>query len=283
MNSQNLILLGIGLFVGLIVTIAAIDQYLLNEHDPMEPDGLIWRVKTAFSRIKDLEAVLEVTESGEEEEIVRMLVRFLNGPEPALSVRYLDPVTVRDELFTVDRDLLSHYLPQENLIVVKRWVGFPLAAVGLASFDLLQLEKEWRAGRIRLRVVQDISGFGTDLFPSSILLSERLSGYPRLEPFSISLGAPDEDPFLPGFAGLKGVLADGSIQGGYILEVTDGKSGDLSRMIWIDRESFLVRKVVFFVGGRRTSSIRVQRITLDQGLTAEEILALPRGVEVIRG
>lgn len=102
MNNQNLILLGIGLFVGLIVTIAAVDQYLLSEHDPMEPDGLIWRVRTTFSRIKDLEAVLEVIESGDEDRTVRMLVRLLRGPEPALSVRYLSPDIVRDELFTVD-------------------------------------------------------------------------------------------------------------------------------------------------------------------------------------
>ncbi len=283
MNNQNLILLGIGLFVSLIVTIAAVDQYLLSEHDPMEPDGLIWRVRTAFSRIKDLEAVLEVIESGDEDRTVRMLVRLLRGPEPALSVRYLSPDIVRDELFTVDRDLLSHYLPQENLVVIKRWIGLPLADVGVASFNLTQLEKEWKAGMVRLRVVRDISGFGADLFPSPILLEETLSGYPRSEPFSIWLGTQKEPPSLPGFAGFKGPLSGGSIQGGYILEVTDARSGELSRMIWIDRESFMVKKIVFFAEGRRTTSIRVQRITLDQGLTAEEILALPHGVEVIRG
>lgn len=283
MNNQNLILLGIGLFVSLIVTIAAVDQYLLSEHDPMEPDGLIWRVRTTFSRIKDLEAVLEVIESGDEDRTVRMLVRLLRGPEPALSVRYLSPDIVRDELFTVDRDLLSHYLPQENLVVIKRWIGLPLADVGVASFNLTQLEKEWKAGMVRLRVVRDISGFGADLFPSPILLKETLSGYPRSEPFSIWLGTQKETPSLPGFAGFEGTLSGGSIQGGYILEVTDARSGELSRMIWIDRESFMVKKIVFFAEGRRTTSIRVQRITLDQGLTAEEILALPHGVEVIRG
>jgi len=283
MNSQNLVLLGIGLFLALIIAVTAVEQYLLNEHDPMEPEGLIWRSKIAFSRIKDLEAVLEVAESEAEDRVVRMLVRFLNGQDWAMSVRYLDPAELRDEVFTIERDLLSHYLPQENLIVVKRWIGLPLTVIGLASFDLSQVEKEWRAGKVRLKVKQDIPWFGVDLFSSPILLSETLAGCSRSEPSSVFLNTHVEDPYLPGFSRFEGMVSGGPIQGGYILEVTDAQSGELVRMIWIDRESFLVKKVVFFTNGMRSTSIRMQWVTLDQGLTTEEILALPRGVEVIRG
>jgi len=283
MNNQNLILLGIGVFVGLMVIVATVDQYLLNEHDPREPEGLLWRSKTAFSRIKDLEAVLEVVDTEAEDRIFRMLVRLLNRPDPVMSVRYLDPVGMRDELFSVNRDLLSHYLPQENLIVIKRWIGLPLAAVGLASFNLSQVEKDWRAGKVRLRVIQDISGFSADLFQTSIVPAETISGCLRYPLFSICLNSQEVDQFLPGFAGFEEGSLGGSIQGGYILEVTHARSGELLRMIWIDRESYLVRKIVFFANGKRATSLRVERITLDQGLTAEEILALPRGVEIIRG
>ena len=284
MNNQNLILLGIGLFVGLMVVVATVDQYLLNEHDPREAEGLLWRSQTAFSRIKDLEVVVEIVESEAEDRAVRLLVRLLNGPEPTMSVRYLDPIALRDELFTVNRDLLSHYLPQENLIVIKRWIGLPLATVGLANFNLSQLEKDWRAGKVRLRVIQDISGFSADLFQSSIILSETISGCLRYPPpFSACFDAQEEDQLLPGFTGVKEGSLESSIQGGYILEVTHAQSGELLRMIWIDRESFLVQKIVFFADGQRATSLRVERITLDQGLTAEEILALPHGAEVIRG
>jgi hypothetical protein len=211
-----------------------------------------------------------------------MLVRLLNGQEPVMSVRYLDPVTMRGELFTINGDLLSHYLPRENLVVIKRWIGLPLAAVGLASFDITQLERDWRAGRIHLRVIQDISGFSTDLFPTAVVLSETISGCQLLPPFSIC-SATEEDPSLPGFAGFEEGSLGTSIQGGYILEVTHAQSGELLRMIWIDRESYLVRNVVFFANGKRTASLRVERITLDQGLIEEAILALPRGAEIIRG
>jgi hypothetical protein len=304
MSSTNLILLGIGLFVSLILAVSVVEQYLVSEHDPMDPGGLIWHVKTTFSRLKDLEALLEVSESGEEDQSFRVLVRVLNDPNVALSVRYLDPDPVRDELFIIDRDLLYHYLPQEDLIVVKRWIGVPLAAVGLAYFDFSQLERDWKAGKIKLRVVQEISGFGEDLFPCPVLLSGTFSDWSATGPFFIDWEKEYQSSVdLPDFAGLEEVIRDGSngsstfselfgaedglltgsIRGGYVLEVRDASNAELSRMIWIDRTTFLVQKIVFFAGGRRITSVRVNRLTLDQGLTRDEILLLPRGVETIRG
>jgi hypothetical protein len=283
MNNQTLILIGVGLFVGLVVTIAAVEHYLLSEHDPLEPSGLIWRVETAFSRIKDLEAVLEVTGGEGSGETVRMLVRFKNGPEIALSVRYLDPASVRDELFTVDRDLLSHYLPQENLLVIKRWVGLPLAALGLASFDLSSLEKDWRAGKVKLRVLREVSGSSGEEFPSSLRPLDSFAGLLAAEPFSLCCGFVGGDEPHPGLSEIEVGSGLGTVQGGFILEATDVQSGRLTRRVWVDRETFLVTKVASFSDGKRTSTIGVERITLDQGLSAEEILAVPRGAETIRG
>ena len=164
MNSQNLIIFAIGVFVGLIVTVAAIDQYLLEEHPPTEVSGLIWRNENAFSRIRDFEAVLEITKAGAPNEPVRMLVHYLNAPIPVLSVRYLRPDSIKGEQFVVQNDQLSHYLPQENLVVIKRWVGVPLAAVGLGNFDLSGLKEDWSSGRVTIEVVQNVPGFTQDLF-----------------------------------------------------------------------------------------------------------------------
>jgi len=281
MNSQNLILLGIGLFVSLIVAVAAFDQYMLSEHNPMRPDGLIWRVKTAFNRIKDLEAVIDIENTGDNEP-TRLLVRFVHGTESALAVRYLDPEPMRDELFTVSRDLLSHYIPQQNLIVVKRWAGLPLSEIGLVSFSLKELEKDWQAGRVELRVVRDTAGFNPDLFRSPLELAETIGGQVLYRPFSIGTGSGGMPSIEYGFARIE-AIAGGPIQGGFILEVRDPRSGQLKRMIWIDPDTFLVRKVVLFSDGKRSTRIEVERLTLNQGLTAEEVLALPRGVEVVHG
>ncbi len=278
MNSQSLILLAIGLFVGLIVTAAAIDQYLFNEHPPSEVSGLLWRAKTAFAHIKDLEAVLEVSESRGETEPIRMLVRLVNSPPQALSIRYLDPPSLQDELFTVDNDLLSHYIPEEDLIVVKRWVGIPLAAIGLSILDPAQLEKEWKTGKVTVRILQSVPSFSTTLSSTPLCLSETLSGEPLTIPYSFCLDT--SGPAWMSFAELSGTSP---IRTEYILEVRDAKTGELTRMIWIDRDTYFVKKVVFFSGDMRTKTITVQRIEVDQGLTAEEVLRLPTGALIIRG
>jgi len=281
MNSQSLILLGLGLFVGIFVGVVAIDHYLLTEHGPLDPAGLILRAESAFSRISDLEAVLEVAGEQDEEPPLRVLVRYKAGSDGALSVRYA-PDDPSGELFTVSRDLLSHYLPELDMIVIKRWFGVPLAAVGLASFDLAQLERDWQAGRVSLRVLREESGFDEETFRSSLAVAGSFAVQDQPEPYSIGAGSPAQKPH-PGLASVTTSSEDGSIQGGLILEVTDRQTSMIVRRIWVDRKTYLVSKTASYSDGKRVSSIRVERITLDQGLTTDEILALPEAAETIRG
>ena len=283
MNSQNLILIGIGIFLSLIVAVIAIDQYLLAEHDPMDPGGLLWRVRTAFDRVDDLEAVIEVIQRGEEDHTIRMRVWYVRAPVVTLRVLYLEPDNLRGEIFTINRDLLSHHIPRENLTVVRRWVGFPLASLGLASFDLAQLERDWTAGRVRLRVTQNIPKFDIALFPGTLRLAETFTDRSQLPHFSIATGSWKDDPFFVGLSGMGRDRVASAIPGGFILRVYAAETGLLSRMIWIDRETFLVKQVVFFVDGKRVTSIRASSIEINRGLNAEELLILPRGSEIIRG
>ena len=299
MNNQNLIILAIGVFVALIVTVAAIDQYLLDEHPPTEVSGLIWRIENAFSRIKDLEAVIEITKAREPSEPIRMLVRYLNTPIPVLSVRYLRPDSIKDERFVVQNDQLSHYLPQENLVVIKRWVGVPLAAIGLGNLDLSALKQDWASGRVSIEVVQDVPGFTQDLFQAPLALEASFSQinvastafsstFSRLGcpiSFSFCPGTEEHDaPYTTTWELIATLSANGPIGGSYILEVRDTGSDELVRMIWVERDTFLIRKVVVFDDGQRSTALYVERIDLDQGLTEEEIITLPsRGVETIRG
>ena len=228
-----------------------------------------------------------------------MVVRYLKGPIPALSVRYIRPDSVKDELFVVQNDQLSHYLPQENLVVIKRWVGVPLAAIGLGNLDLSGLKQDWSSGRVRIAVVQDVPGFTPDLFRAPLVLEAsfaQIDGGPALFSSTLSAqGCPLSFSFCPGTEerdephatswGLISTLgANGSIGGSYILEVRDAKSNELVRMIWVEHNTFLIRKIVVFDDGQRSTTLYVERIDLDQGLTEEEIITLPsRGVETIRG
>ena len=298
MNSQNLIIFALGAFAALIVTVVAVDQYLLDEHPTTEVSGLIWRIENAFSHIRDLEAVLEVTKAGAPDEPIRMVVRYLNGSIPALSVRYLRPDSIKDERFVVQNDQLWHYLPQENLVVIKRWVGVPLAAIGLANLDLAGLKADWSAGRVKVEIVQDVPGFTQDLFPTPIALTVSFSQIEGGSQFSSTFsaqGCPICFSFCPPLSAYEGFPTTGwgqiatlgasdAIGGSYILEVRESDSGELVRMIWVERDTFLIRKVVAFNAGQRSTSLYVERIDLDQGLTEEEVITLPtRGVETIRG
>ena len=300
MNNQSLIILAIGAFVGLIVTVAAIDQYLQDEHPATEVSGLIWRIENAFSRVRDLEAVLQVTNEGDPAEPLRLVVRYLNAPIPAMSIRYLRPDAVKEERFVIQNDQLSHYLPQENLVIIKRWVGVPLATLGLFAFDLSDLKEDWTAGRVTIEVVQDTPGFAEDLFPTPIALAATLAAAGSGESTFSSVFSTDRSPMSFSFspdAEIGRPTADAlcwepisaldmtsSLGGSYVLEVRDSRSDELLRMIWVDRETFLVHKVVVFEAGQRASTVLVERIEIDQGLTEEEILTLPtRGVETIRG
>jgi len=287
MNSQNLILFGMGLFVALIVGVVTVDQYLLDEHNPMEPAGLLWRVETAFSRVKDLEAVIEATQSEQAENTIRMRIWYLSTPQPTLRVRYLDPPALEGEIYTVDRDLLSHYVPKDNLTVIKRWVGFPLSQIGLECLNVETLENEWRAGKVTLRVVQNTPQFESFSFPDALCVRETISGRREPEAFSLCATGPTATVSMALGASVSGVDRDTSVNtipGGFILKVYDAKTGDLTRMLWVDRETFLVKQVVLFsADGKRTTSLYASQLILNQGLSAQELLLLPRGTEVIRG
>ena len=311
MNNQSLILLALGVFAALIVTVAAVDQYMLEEHPTTEVDGLIWRVENAFSRIQDLEATLQVANESQPAENVRMKVKYIKGPPPALSMRYVPPqdaseglfvASVRDETFTVQNDQLFHYLPSEDIIVSKRWPGVPLVAIGLGVFDMTQLRMDWIAGKTEIKILQNISGFTGFPFAISVSNLESFSHTSTLTSdfFSAPVWQLSQSyslcfSFCPEFheggrqlsLGLAESLdaeAGSSIPGSYILEVRDSDTLDLVRMVWIDRETYFIQKVVTFKDGERSATLLVQLIMIDQGLTQAEIITPPQaGVENIRG
>jgi len=311
MNNQNLILFALGAFVALIVTVAAVDQYLLDEHPPTEVEGLIWRVENAFNRIQDLEATLRVTNESQPAENVRMKVRYIKGPPPVLSMRYVPPqgasddlfiASVRDETFTIENDQLFHYLPSEDIIVSKRWPGVPLVAIGLGIFDMSQLRSDWIAGKTEIKILQDISGFTGFSFTTSLSVFDSFSYTPTVPSdlfsaqelplshlyslcFSFCPEFQEGKPQLSlGLAQSLDAEAGNSIPGSYILEVRDSENQDLLRMIWIDRETYFVQKVVTFKNGQRSATLLVQLMTIDQGLTKAEVITPPQaGVENIRG
>ncbi len=55
-------------------------------------------------------------------------------------------------------------------------------------------------------------------------------------------------------------------------------------MIWIDRETYLIQKIVTFKNGQRSTTFVVELITINQGLTESDVITPPQeGAENIRG
>ncbi len=283
MNNQNLILFGIAIFVGLIVAAVTLDQAFLAQNNPMDPGGLIARTQAAFDRVKDLELVLDVVSTGEENNPLRMRVWYINGPDPAVRILYLSPAELKGQVYTADRDLLSHYIPQEDMTVIKRWAGFPLVNLGLASFDLRGIEEEWKQGKVFLRVSQNIPSFDMHLFACDLLLTETLAGCTQWDPFSISSGEKETPGLLLSISGVTSDAGLDPIPGGFVLQVYDKATGEIVKMVSIDRETFLVKQIVLFNREKRTTTIYTSQLILNQDLNRDEILVLPRGTELIRG
>lgn len=283
MNSQNLILLGIGIFVSLIVAAVALDQAFLAKNDPMDPGGLLARTEVAFDRVQDLEIVLNVVSAGEESNPLQMRIWYINGPDPAARILYLAPSQLKGQVYTVDRDLLSHYIPQQNMTIIKRWAGFPLTDLGLSSFDLRGIKEQWKQGKVTLRVSQNIPRFDMHIFPCDLLITETIAGSVQWRPFSIAIGETKTCRLLPSISGVSSDAALSPIPGGFILRVYNKATGQITKMISIDRETFLVRQVVIFANEKRTTTIYASQMILNQELNRDEILVLPRGTTIIRG
>jgi len=284
MSGQSLVLLAVGLFASLVVTVAAVDRYLLDEHPPSEIGGLLWRVENALGRAQDMEISLASTEYGDNPETVRMVVRVLVGPVPALSIQYTEPESMRDQVVTIENDLLSHYLPEADLLVIKRWTGVPLAAVGLAGLDVSRLRAEWQQGTVTVQILDSTASFDSGALATSFAFAGTLTSTSLDQGTSLSATpSPAFDPDLSGFASAPSISLSDPLYGSYIMEVRDAESGRLTQTLWFDRRTFLVQKVVFFEDDRRVRTLEIERLLLNQGLTADEILVLPRAASTIRG
>jgi hypothetical protein len=284
MTGQGFVLLAVGLFASLVVAAAAVDHYLLSEHPVSEVGGLLWRVENTLSRAKDVEISLASTEYGDIPQTVRMVVQVVISPTPALSVRYTEPQSMAGHVVTSDRDLLSHYVPEADLLIVRRWTGVPLAAVGLAGLDVSLLRARWQQGLVQARILDASASLASSTLAESVPLAETLAGTPLDDSLPLASDSTATfGPDLTGFAAPPSTGASDPLHGSYVIEVREAESGRLTETLWIDRTTYLIQKIVYFEVERRVRTLEVERWVTDQGLTADEVLALPRAATTIRG
>lgn len=303
MNSQSLILVASALFVSVIVATLAYDEFQQREHSPSEPEGLIWQVNAAFDRVRDLEIVFDIEMPADSYDDgvasralgaasqalpspLQVLLRYLNDGQPALSLRFPvgDQDLSNDELLVVDGGRLSHYLPEENTIITRYGLSrLSLAQIALSGFRLAQVDESCEAGSIHLTVEQDISGLPPNLFQPSLRLETTLSGEATSTQTLCFRDSRGTSPYDWSFVVIDEPMAQSPIQGGYVLKVSDAETDLLQAMIWVDRTDFTVRKIVYFVDGQRSYSLRVERMEVNPGFTRDDVVSLPRGAREIEG
>ena len=90
-------------------------------------------------------------------------------------------------------------------------------------------------------------------------------------------------PSLLGFAPSLAADAATPTRRSHVIEVRDAATGNLVQVLWIDRGTYFVRKVVYYHGDRLARTIEVERLLINQGLTSEDVLAVPRAGVTVRG
>ncbi len=278
MGGQSVVLLAIGVFTSLVVAVAGVHQYLLEQNPPSEAGGLLWRAENALAAAQDLQIEVSSIDHQASDAAVRMIVRVLVRPIPALSIVYTEPEALAGQIVVVQNDLLSHYLPAADMLVVKRWSGIPLAAVGLAGLDVSRLRTAVTQGTMTARVIEDIADISSIGSGASFSLGPADA--------TTSGGVPGDSVFAPSLLGFAPSLAADAAtptRRSHVIEVRDAATGNLVQVLWIDRGTYFVRKVTYYHGDRLARTIEVERLLINQGLTSEDVLAVPRAGVTVRG
>jgi outer membrane lipoprotein-sorting protein len=284
MNGQTLLLLAVGLFMSLVVTVATVIHYQFEQHPASVASGLLWRVENALTGVQDLQAEVTATQFDGSAQPVQMEVRAILAPVPALAVEYMAPEDLSGQIVTVNNDLLSHYMPKEALLIVRRWSGLPLAAVGLAGLDVSSLRTQLEQGVVTARVFDSSASLAPVGLSGELQVEATLASPTQSESATTSEGTVTASrPNLSGVATSPVADSSNPLYECYVVEVRDAKSGGLTETLWINHRTYFVQKVVYYEKDQRVRQIEVSWLQVNQGLTTDSVLTLPAVTSTIRG
>jgi hypothetical protein len=137
---------------------------------------------------------------------------------------------------------------------------------------------------VQARILDASASLASSTLAESVPLAETLAGTPLDDSLPLASDSTATfGPDLTGFAAPPSTGASDPLHGSYVIEVREAESGRLTETLWIDRTTYLIQKIVYFEVERRVRTLEVERWVTDQGLTADEVLALPRAATTIRG
>jgi outer membrane lipoprotein-sorting protein len=279
----------------LLVLLSLLAPLVLGQHQQppqLEPElrAFLQRLKAAYAELEDLQAIvtiLQITPEGKERE-TRVRIKTL-VKQRILRLEILDPPEIRDQVYTLEGRLLSQYIPVSKVIIIQELTEQHALYTYLEwlNFDLEEIIARLQEEGFSLTLSQQIT---SPALPLELQLGITIAGLAagQLHPpslLSLSLREP------PGVEDFPLALRVSAWQlGDYLLEATSSQKGLASKeWIWIDPVNLVPRRVearlTREVGGKLKEEgliLLVREIHLNRGLTAGELLALPKDAQIIR-
>lgn len=244
------------------------------------------RLKAVYAELEDLQAIvtiLEITPEGREKEWARVRIATL-VKQKILRLEFLDPPEMRDQVYTFDGHILSQYIPVKKAIIVQEITEqhslYPL--LESLNLDLEEIVARLQQEGFSLALSQQITSLALQLeLDLGITVAELAAGRsPSPSPLSLSLREPAGAEDFP-----LALKVSAWQLGDYLLEASSLSSEEL---IWIDPVSLIPRRIEVRtreVEGKKKEGIWIYLMSeaqLNRGLTAIELLALPKDAQIIR-
>lgn len=247
------------------------------------------QLKEVHANLRDLQATVTIKQvivGVKEKDVGQVRIGTLVR-EKVLRLEYLQPAELRGQVFTLSGYQLSQYFPVNNLIVVQEITEGHLLYpfLQLLNFDLEEIVSRLQEEGFSLALSQRITA------PQLLMeldLDNTISGLAeghQAEPLALglSLARYGAESLPLGIRVSQWELED------YLLEAVPAQEGLVSKeLIWIEPLGLIPRRVETHRERKTDGRIReevtiyiISEVKVNQGLTEEELLALPKDAKII--
>lgn len=247
------------------------------------------RLEETYADIQDLQALVtskEFVPSGRERTATKIEIKALPRKD-ILRVELLEPSEIRGQIYTINSTELSQYIPVNNVIVKTdiAKIGLPLEFL---SFDLEAIIERLAAEGFSFRVWQEIEPPTRE--PITLDLDDSITAIISGLPTVLNLTGLSLSHCLSSQGALPLALRVSNLAlGSYVLEAVPQEVQVVTRqLVWIDPSSLLPHRLETYSLGKYKGEVQelvrvtiIEDIKIDQGLTEEKLLTLPRDAEVI--
>lgn len=271
-----------------ILSLIAVALLVITAAAQIELQNFLQRLNEAYTNLRDLQATVtikQLTSEGKEKDVGQVRIGTL-VKQRVLRLEYLQPPEMRGQVFTLSGYQLSQYFPVNNTIVVQeiteKHALYPL--LEFLNFNLKEIVARLQKAGFSLTVSQRITAVAPATELDLINSISGLTGGYSFKSLALGLSLAQVLRGLP-----LGIRVSRWKMGDYLLEAVPAQEGPVSKeLIWIDPLDFIPRRVETHyqrkVEGKRGEEVAIYLISdvnINQGLTEEKLLALPKDAKII--